>query len=126
MHQLPGHTGRICALACSPFFSDLLLAVGDSGFVLWRRAAAKGSTVDGSTDAWTRRGSAGASAVGAATPTTAEERAWLPLYESPFSDAIYTCGCWSPSRPGACGSLRVTALSLLAKSLTQLTCAALR
>jgi hypothetical protein len=25
---------------------------------------------------------------------------WLPLFESPFSPAMYTCGCWSPSKPG--------------------------
>ena len=38
-----GHTGRVAALAFSPFLSDALLVVGDSGFTVWRVPASSTS-----------------------------------------------------------------------------------
>ena len=77
-----GHTGRVLALAFSPFFPETLLVVGNSGFAIWRVCASgEGGTAPGE------------AASGAA--------ACVAVYESPFcADALYTCGCWSPVKPG--------------------------
>ena len=88
-----GHTGRVAALAFSPFFRDALLAVGDSGFTVWRVPASGSSSGGGG-------GGGGSEASAAGTASAAP---WLPLFESPFSPAMYTCGCWSPSKPGEWG-----------------------
>ena len=91
LHLAAGHTGRVLALTFSPFFSDVLLVVGDSGFMVWR--APVGGSSPGS-------GSDGAAAPGGDGAAGTEARL-VAVIESPFcADAFYTCGCWSPSRPG--------------------------
>ncbi|KAL4431174.1 hypothetical protein ABPG75_006430 [Micractinium tetrahymenae] len=94
-----GHTGRVLALAFSPFFSDTLLVVGDNGFVVWRAAAGNSSSGAGSS-AGSGGGSTGAAAPGGGGGASAEAHL-VAVFESPFcADALYTCGCWSPSKPG--------------------------
>lgn len=89
-----GHTGRVLGLAFSPLLPDTLLVVGDCGFVIWRcgGAAATASAAEGD---------AGEGGSGSTAGAAAKEAALLPVFESPFPPALYTCGCWSPTKPGA-------------------------
>lgn len=89
-----GHPGRVLGLAFSPLLPDTLLVVGDCGFVVWRCCAATAAAAEGEAGS---EGGAGSGAAGAA----ADEAALVPVFESPFPPALYTCGCWSPTKPGA-------------------------
>ncbi len=85
-----GHTGRVLALTFSPFLSDILLVVGDSGFSVWRLAAGSSSASSASNSAAAPESSCAGTAA-----------RLVSVFESPFcADALYTCGCWSPSKPG--------------------------
>lgn len=103
MHGAAGRTGRVLALQPSPFFQDVVLAVGDCGFVVWRMQRRSSNGVSGGS------GSSGADAVEAGSAEeggqaegsgAAGKEALLPIFESRFPEALYSSGCWSPSKPG--------------------------
>lgn len=102
LHGAAGRAGRILALQPSPFFPDVLLAVCDCGFAVWRlqRKRSSGSGADGTETGGVAEGGRGE---GAGTAGGQNSEALLPIFESRFPDALYSCGSWSPSKPGGRG-----------------------
>ena len=98
VHGAAGRTGRVLALQPSPFLQDVLLAVGDCGFAVWRVQCRGSSTGRGGAGG----GSGGAEVDSGVEGSTADgsSEALLPIFESRFPHALYSCGCWSPSKPG--------------------------
>lgn len=101
VHGAAGHAGRVLALQPSPFFPDALLAVGDCGFAVWRILGGGISTGDERAEAAeVGDGGSGGADEGRSRAGSGGGEALLPIFESRFPDALYSCGCWSPSKPG--------------------------
>lgn len=105
VHGAAGRTGRVLALQPSPFLPDVLLAVSHCGFAVWRvkrrgSSTGSGGAWDGSGGAWGGSGGAEVDSGVEGGMADGSSEALLPIFESRFPHALYSCGCWSPSKPG--------------------------
>lgn len=100
-----GHAGRVVSIAFSPLLPDTILVVGGCGFVVWRcasNAGAPGGGADGRAGGGEGGGNSTASVEAKEEAAgSAQKAALVPVFESPFPPALYTCGCWSNTKPGA-------------------------